>query len=103
MPVLEPIIIFASFGLASCLLWLGAEVAHLAAVRPMPVALALTLVAALLAACGLWWPGHALAADTTRGSNDLLNLLPALLLVVCTGATNEIGRASCRERVYSSV
>ena len=94
MPVLEPIIIFASFGLASCLLWLGAEVAHLAAVRPMPVSLALTLVAVLLAACGLWWPGHALAADTTRGSNDLLNLLPALLLVVCTGATNALAGGS---------
>ena len=98
MPVLEPIIIVVSFGLASCLLWLGAEVAHLATTRPMPVALALTLVAALLAACGLWWPGHALTADTTRTSNDLVNMLPALLLVVCAGATRAL--ADGRKKVW---
>ena len=98
MPVLEPIIIVVSFGLASCLLWLGAEVAHLATTRPMPVSLALTLVAALLAACGLWWPGHALTADTTRTSNDLVNMLPALLLVVCAGATRAL--ADGRKKVW---
>ena len=92
MPVLEPIIIAVSFGMASCLLWLGAAVAHLATTRPIPVSMALTLVAALLATCGLWWPGHALTADTTLGSSDLLNMLPALLLVLCAGATGALAR-----------
>ena len=87
MPYFEPVIIAVSFGLASSLLWLAAEMAALAATQPMPVSLALTSVAALLAACGLWWPGHLLPADAARGTDTLLNALPALLLALCAGAT----------------
>jgi diguanylate cyclase len=90
MPALEPIIIVVSFGLASCLLWLGAEMARLATTRSLPVALALTVVATVLAAGGLWWPGHALPADATRGANDLMNTLPALVLALCAGATGAL-------------
>ena len=90
MPALEPIILVVSFGLAACLLWLGAEMAHLATTRPMPVSLALNFVALLLVACGLWWPGHAFPVDATRGAQDLINVLPALLLAVCAGATGAL-------------
>ena len=90
MPAFEPIIIVVSFCLASCLLWLGAEMARLATTRSLPVASALTVVAALLAAGGLWWPGHALPADATRGANDLMTTLPALVLAVCAGATGAL-------------
>ncbi len=93
MPYFEPVIIAAAFGLASGLLWLGAEMAALAATRPMPVSLALTSVAALLAACGLWWPGHLMPADTARGTGTLLNALPALLLALCAGATGAYASA----------
>ncbi len=92
MPVLDPIIVFVSFGVATCLLWLGAEVAHLATRRTMPISVALTLVAAALASCGLWWPGHVMATVATDRSNDLVNTLPALLLVVCSGATSALVR-----------
>ena len=98
MPVLEPFIIVVSFSLASCLLWLGAAMSHLAATRPMPISLALMLVAALLAACGLWWPGHALTAGAAQGAHDLVNMLPALLLVVCAGATAAL--AGGRKKVW---
>ena len=101
MPVLEPIIIVVSFCLASGLLWLGAEMAALASTRPMPVSVALTVVAALLAACGLWWPGHALTGEATRSANDLLNALPALLLAVCAGATG--ARANGPNKVWALV
>ena len=87
MQFLEPALIALSFGLAAGLLWLATETAALAAGRPRPVAVALTSVAVLLAACGLWWPGHLLPADAARGTTTLLNALPALLLAVCAGAT----------------
>ena len=87
MPYFEPVIIAVAFGLASSLLWLGVEMAALAATRAMPVSLALTSVAALLAACGLWWPGHLLPADAARGTVTLLNVLPAFVLAVCAGMT----------------
>ncbi|MEQ1682191.1 MAG: EAL domain-containing protein [Burkholderiaceae bacterium] len=87
MQYFEPVIIAVSFGLASGLLWLATETAALAAGRPRPVAVALTGVAALLAACGLWWPGHLLPADAARGTGTLLNAVPALLLAVCAGMT----------------
>jgi diguanylate cyclase len=85
MPLFEPIIIVVSFAMCSCLLWLGVETAQLSATRPMP--LALNLVAALLVAAGLWWPGHAMPIDSTYTANDVLNVLPALLLALCSGAT----------------
>ncbi len=87
MQFFEPVIIVVSFALSSGLLWLATETAALAAGRPQPVAVALMGVAALLAACGLWWPGHLLPADSGRGTGTLLNALPALLLAVCAGAT----------------
>ncbi|MDP3820677.1 MAG: bifunctional diguanylate cyclase/phosphodiesterase [Burkholderiales bacterium] len=90
MPFFEPALIVASFGLASGLLWLATETAALAAGRPRSVAVALTSVAALLAACGLWWPGHLLPADPARGTATLLNALPALLLAVCAGVTGAL-------------
>ena len=101
MPVPEPILIAVSFCLASGLLWLGAEMATLASTRPMPVSVALTVVAALLAACGLWWPGHALPAEGLRSTNDLLNALAALLLAVCAGATG--ARANGSNKVWGLV
>jgi diguanylate cyclase len=94
----EPVVIVLSFGLASSLLWLAAETAALAATRPMPVCAALTGVAALLAACGLWWPGYALPADAARGTGTLLNALPALLLALCAGATGAF--ASGRRKLW---
>ncbi|MEO8805967.1 MAG: EAL domain-containing protein [Burkholderiaceae bacterium] len=103
MPVLEPIILIVSFGLAACLLWLGAELAYLATTRPMPVSLALTLVAALLAAGGLWWPGHAFPVDATRGAQDLVNVVPALLLAVCAGATGALVGSAHRAWALVSV
>ncbi len=88
--MLEPIVIVLGFALASCLLWLGAEMAHQALARPLPTALALNVVATLLAAGGLWWPGHALPADATGGVNDLFNVLPALLLALCAGVSGAL-------------
>lgn len=90
MPFFEPAIIVVSFGLASGLLWLATETAALAAGRQRLVSVALTSVAALLAACGLWWPGHLLPADPARGTASLLNALPALLLAVCAGVTGAL-------------
>ena len=94
MAAFEPILIVVSFSVAAGLLWLGAEMAAIAATRPAPLSFALAGVAALLATCGLWWPGQAMPADAAagvaRGLGVLSSWLPALLLVACAGATGAL-------------
>ena len=48
----------AAFAIGAVLLWLSSEVSAAARSRPVAMARRLKACAILLAACGLWWPGH---------------------------------------------
>jgi diguanylate cyclase (GGDEF)-like protein len=56
----EAPVIAAAFGYSAVLLWLGAELAAEAAARPRGLFWCLTAVAAVLLACGVWWPAHSM-------------------------------------------
>ena len=81
----------ASLAISAALLWLGAEVFANARVRARPLAMRLKLCALLLAACGLWWPGHLLepmhaGGEPFFGASAAAGLL-ALLLAGLAAAT----------------
>ena len=98
-------LIAACFIVTAGLLWLGAEIAVLAAHRPQRSGLPATAAALALIACGLWWPGHAVQAEGTLpaagGARALLAWLPCMLLAavgfVC--ASGYAARAGVRTLV----
>jgi diguanylate cyclase len=68
----------ASLLVGAGLLWLAAATVAAASARPPAMASALGLVAVVQAACGLWWPAHAMRA--TVSSAALWSCVPALVL-----------------------
>ena len=107
METIDPLLILAAFGVTSALLWLGAELAGLALARPLPLSVALGVAALMLAACGLWWPGHLLPVDVasaaSKGPASLTAWLPALLLAACAGATGTLIRSRSKLWVIAGV
>jgi diguanylate cyclase (GGDEF)-like protein len=75
-------LVAACTAVTALLLWLAAGLAVLADRRPRPLSLAIRAAAAVLVACGLWWPAHALRAEGTlaaaEGIRSMLAWLPAL-------------------------
>ncbi|WP_298831733.1 EAL domain-containing protein [uncultured Piscinibacter sp.] len=77
-------LVAACFVVTALLLWLAAGMAALADRRARPLATAIRGGAAVLVACGLWWPAHTLRVEGTlvaaSGMPSLLAWLPALAL-----------------------
>jgi len=98
-------LIAACFVVTAGLLWLGAEIAVLAANRPRRTGLPATAAALALIACGLWWPGHAVQAEGTLsaagGARALLAWLPCMLLAALgfASASGYAARAGVRTLV----
>ena len=86
----------AAFVVCAALLWLAAELAVAATLRPLPIRRAVLGVAAVLGACGLGWPANVIrAADPVSAAPWLLSWLPALALAALAGA---VGLLWDRER-----
>ncbi len=84
-------LVAACFIVTALLLWLAAGMSALADRRVRPLARAIRLGAAMLAACALWWPAHMLHIEGTLvaadGARSLLALLPPLALALLALAT----------------
>ena len=77
-------LVAACFVVTALLLWLAAGMAALADRRARALATAIRAGAAVLVACGLWWPAHTLRVEGTlvasAGARSMLAWLPALAL-----------------------
>jgi len=84
-------LVAACFVVTAVLLWLAAGIAVAAERRGKPLAQAIRLGAAVLVACGLWWPAHTLQVEGTlvasSGIRSVLAWLPALGLSLVALAT----------------
>ncbi|WP_341893124.1 EAL domain-containing protein, partial [Variovorax sp. YR752] len=84
-------LVAACFVVTALLLWLAAGMSALADRRARPLARAIRLVAALIVACGLWWPAHMLHVEGTlvafEGIRSALAWLPPLALSLLALAT----------------
>ena len=84
--------LIAGFAISAALLWLGAErLRHGRAPATCAAAGAWSLVALLIAGCGLWWPGHFLEPGEASGGGlggiPLVAAGLALALAGLAGAT----------------
>ena len=90
MSAADPLLLIA-FCVSAGFLWVAAETGVLAGSRGGRLGRALPMVAALFAACGLWWPGRALPAPPMFGGGAdgwlLVAHLPGLLLCGCASLT----------------
>ena len=84
-------LVAACFVVTTLLLWLAAGVGAAAERRAVPLARRIRLGAAVLVACGLWWPAHTLQVEGTlvasSGIGSMLAWLPALGLALVALAT----------------
>jgi diguanylate cyclase len=89
-------VIAGSFAMAAALLWLAAETAVASADRPAALSRALVSGSVILAACGLWWPAHALGVHeviTVAGvTTSALPWIPALLLATLAAVAGNLVR-----------
>ena len=90
------LVVMASFLVSTALLWLAAETAVASAGRSGALPRALVAGGVLLAACGLWWPAHALRVHEVFSVAGLASLgfawLPAFAMALLASASGGYGR-----------
>jgi diguanylate cyclase len=90
------LVAMASFLVSSALLWLAAETAVASGGRPRALASALLTGSVVLAACGLWWPAHALHVHEVVSFAGVASLgfagLPAAAMALLASAAGSHGR-----------
>ncbi|MEP6874268.1 MAG: EAL domain-containing protein [Burkholderiales bacterium] len=90
------LVVMASFLVSTALLWLAAETGVASTGRPGALARALVTGSVVLAACGLWWPAHALRVHEVVTFAGVASLgfvwLPALAMALLASLAGSHGR-----------